>query len=96
MLKFLYNQSVRFPECEHVQDTIKAMYTRQFLLFFANRCNSDFEKENCEHDLIPIWFIDLSIMPATNYQLLDEVKENIVIFQWPADQLFADAEGRGK
>ena len=35
-------------------------------------------------------------MHAINYQLLDEVKENIVIFQWPANQLFADAEGRGK
>ncbi len=31
-----------------------------------------------------------------NYQLLDEVEQNIVICQWRADQLFADAEGRGK
>ena len=30
----------------------------------------------------------------TNKQLLDEVEQNIVIFQWRADQLFADAEGR--
>ena len=29
-------------------------------------------------------------------QLLDEVEQNIVICQWRADQLFADAEGRGK
>ena len=28
-------------------------------------------------------------------QLLDEVEQNIVIGQWRADQLFADAEGRG-
>ncbi len=27
-------------------------------------------------------------------QLLDEVEQNIVICQWRADQLFADAEGR--
>ena len=29
-------------------------------------------------------------------QLLDETEQNIVIYQWRADQLFADAEGRGK
>ena len=29
-------------------------------------------------------------------QLLDETEQNIVIYQWWADQLFADAEGRGK
>jgi hypothetical protein len=31
-----------------------------------------------------------------NIQLLDEVEQNIVIFQWRAEQLFADTEGRGK
>ena len=31
-----------------------------------------------------------------NYQLLDEVEQNIVICPWRADQLFADAVGRGK
>ena len=31
-----------------------------------------------------------------NKQLLDEVEQNIVICQWRAVQLFADAEGRGK
>ena len=31
-----------------------------------------------------------------NIQLLDEAEQNIVIYQWRADQLFADAEGRGK
>jgi len=31
-----------------------------------------------------------------NKQLLEEVEQNIVICQWRADQLFADAEGRGK
>ena len=30
------------------------------------------------------------------YQLLDEVEQNITICRWQADQLFADAEGRGK
>ena len=29
-------------------------------------------------------------------QLLDETKQNIVIYQWRADQLFTDTEGRGK
>ena len=29
-------------------------------------------------------------------QLLDETEQNIVIYQWRADQLFADAEGGGK
>ena len=38
-----------------------------------------------------LWFIFLH-----NYQLLDEVEQNIVICRWRADQLFADAEGRGK
>ena len=32
----------------------------------------------------------------TIIQLLDETEQNIVIYQWRADQLFADAEGRGK
>ena len=31
-----------------------------------------------------------------NKQLLDEVEQNIVICQWRADQLSADAKGRGK
>ena len=31
-----------------------------------------------------------------NKQLLDEVEQNIVFCQWRADQLLADAEGRGK
>ena len=31
-----------------------------------------------------------------NIQLLDETEQNMVIYQWRADQLFADAEGRGK
>ena len=31
-----------------------------------------------------------------NIQLLDEAEQSIVIYQWRADQLFADAEGRGK
>ena len=26
-------------------------------------------------------------------QLFDEVEKNVVIYQWRADQLFADAEG---
>ena len=29
-----------------------------------------------------------------NIQLLEETEQNIVIYQWQADQLFADAEGR--
>ena len=33
---------------------------------------------------------------ANIIQLLDETEQNIVIYQWRADQLFADAEGRGK
>ena len=33
---------------------------------------------------------------ADNIQLLDETEKNIVIYQWRGDQLFADAEGRGK
>ena len=33
---------------------------------------------------------------ANYMQLLDETEQNIVIYQWRADQLFADAEGRSK
>ena len=29
-------------------------------------------------------------------QLLDEAEQNIVIYQWGADQLFADAKGRAR
>ena len=29
-------------------------------------------------------------------QLLDEAEQNIAIYQWRADQLFADADGIGK
>ena len=38
----------------------------------------------------------LRINFRNNKQLLDEVEQNIVICLWRADQLFADAEGRGK
>jgi len=38
----------------------------------------------------------LAYLTANTKQLLDEVEQNIVICQWRADQLFADAEGRGK
>jgi hypothetical protein len=34
--------------------------------------------------------------PTNNIQLLDVVEKNIVICQWRVDQLFPDAEGRGK
>ena len=34
--------------------------------------------------------------PYNNQQLLDEVEQNIVICQQRADQLFAEAVGRGK
>ena len=37
-----------------------------------------------------------SSKPYNNIQLLDGVEQNIVIYQWQADQLFADAEDRGK
>ena len=41
--------------------------------------------------------VQLSLLERTfNYQLLDEVEQNIVICHWRADQLFSDAEGRGK
>ena len=37
-----------------------------------------------------------NILQDNNIQLLDETQQNIVIYQWRADQLFADTEGRGK
>jgi len=40
--------------------------------------------------------LDITKTESNNKQLLDEVEQNIVICQWRADQLFADAEGRGK
>ena len=45
--------------------------------------------------LLPVIWISLELF-ANIKQLLDEVEQNIVICQWQADQLFADAEGRGK
>jgi len=42
-----------------------------------------------------MYFFELIYLSA-NKQLLHEVEQNIVICQWRADQLFADAEGRGK
>ena len=33
---------------------------------------------------------------ANYIQLLNETEQNIVTYQWRADQLFDDAEGRGK
>ena len=35
-------------------------------------------------------------LSLANQQLLDEAEQNIVICRWRADQLFAEAEGRGK
>ena len=47
-------------------------------------------------EAIPMYYVTTSvIIRAHNYQLLDEVEQNIVIFQWRADQLFAEAEGWG-
>ena len=43
-----------------------------------------------------MYIILYSIMYVNIIQLLDETEQNIVIYQWRADQLFADAEGRGK
>ncbi len=39
-----------------------------------------------------------AVINCNNYQLLDEVEQNITrtICRWRADQLFADAEDRGK
>jgi hypothetical protein len=48
---------------------------------------------------VQIWifmFVKLGFQLSNNYQLLDEVEKNIMICRWRADQLFADAEGRGK
>jgi len=56
-------------------------------LFHLGRVSS-FPSLNSERLLLPL--------PAHIKQLLDEVEQNIVICQWRADQLFADAEGRGK
>ena len=36
------------------------------------------------------------ISALNNIQLLDEAEQNIVIYQWRADQLFASAFGIGK
>ena len=33
---------------------------------------------------------------SNNIQLFHEAEEIIVIYQWRADQLFADAKGKGK
>jgi len=38
------------------------------------------------------WHYFRYIFPIDNKQLLDEVEQNIVICQWRADQLFADAK----
>ena len=42
------------------------------------------------------WNILLDNKIANIIQLLDETEQNIVIYQWRADKLFANAEGRGK
>jgi hypothetical protein len=45
------------------------------------------------------WGADILKTIIYNYWRLRkiyEVEQNIVIYQWRADQLFADAEGRGK
>ena len=45
-------------------------------------------------EAIPMYYVTTSLrIRAHNYQLLDEVEQNIVICQWRADQLFAEAEG---
>ena len=46
----------------------------------------------------PAWVFtnQIACFTVVIIQLLDETEQNIVIYQWRADQLFADAEGRGK
>ena len=43
--------------------------------------------------LLHTWTFQLM---KNNIQLLDETEQNIVIYQWRADQLFADVAGRGE
>ncbi len=46
--------------------------------------------------LLRVVLFMLRWLEANSYQLLDEVEQNITICRCRADQLFADAEGRGK
>lgn len=39
---------------------------------------------------------DNNIQYSSNWQLLDEIEQNIVIWQWWADQLCVEAEGWGR
>ena len=53
----------------------------------------------CKNEVIESRLMRVCVYPRENlhnYQLLDEVEQNITIYRWRADQLFADAEGRGK
>ena len=66
------------------------------------RTGSPFKKDlfvyPCVSELLPqvSRLKDTLMISENNIQLLDEAEQNIVIYQWRADQLFADAEGRGK
>ena len=51
---------------------------------------------DCQDFLSTSLFQQLTASLRNIIQLLDETEQNIVIYQWRADQLFADAEGRGK
>ena len=57
------------------------------------------QSQCCCKEIFMFCYISVTIsdtLVKNNIQLLDETEQNIVIYQWRADQLFADAEGRGK
>ena len=55
------------------------------------------DAQNALYSIFKAWSHSVSTDSLMyNIQLLDETEQNIVIYQWRADQLFADAEGRGK
>ena len=77
----------------------KGVFKRDVPLFEAMNLsfNLNFERKyltkNSRNAGSSLMIADLQ---QNNIQLLDEAEQNIVIYQWRADQLFADAEGRGK
>ena len=70
-------------------DLFPSEYSFKYFTRLQSACSYTYIHTHVQHTHIHTYLYTYII------QLLDKTEQNIVIYQWRADQLFADAEGRG-
>ena len=92
--------SLVFTSCDgsHVDNT-KELYTVATLLFQGNPMDIGYHSYgsvSIDRSHMTLWRPHWCTIAKKRWSCRYEVKKNIVICQWRADQLFTEAEGRGK